>query len=120
MAHQARADVAHDALADERVVVALVDADHARTERRERHADHVDDDAAFGMLRDRVVDDPLREQRRQQTEERADQDTAQHHADLFPVGPKERADATPISLALGFRLLGVVHRRPHHMRRTAT
>ena len=60
MRDEARADVAHDAFADDRVQIALQHADRRGEQRRREDDADVDRELAEVLLRDRGVDDPRR------------------------------------------------------------
>ena len=106
---EGRADVAHDPLADQRVEIALIDADHAARDRAHHHAGDVEADEPHIVLGDRVVDDPFRKQRRHQADDRADHDAQEHRRFLLPIGQEKGAQPPPIDLALDLRTIGTEH-----------
>ena len=85
-----RAQVLHDALADDVVEVALADADQARDDRQRDHQPDEQVEQAPVALRDRVVDEELQQDRVDQAEEAREQDRDEDDRDLARTAGRTR------------------------------
>ena len=119
MRDEARANVAHDAFAHERIQIALIDPDDRRHESRDDHRRHVEPQRVHVVPPERDVDEMFREERGREAE-RGDDDDAREHGDVFaPIGTDERSEARPMNRTLNVRFIGTVHARPHQVGRRA-
>ena len=117
MVDQAGPDVAHDPFADDRVQVALINADDAGKQCAGDHSADRQPDRVHVVLGDGAVDQPAGEQRRQEAEQRDEHDAGQNGALLHDVRAKERQDAGQIDPLRHLRTIGTEHVGPHQVDR---
>ena len=104
MRDEARADVAHDAFADERVQVALHHTEPHREERCTKNDGNVDTKLTKAMMRDSIVDDIRRHQSQEQPKEGRNDDARKNKRLLLPVRRKQTANPRPFNV---LRTLGL-------------
>ena len=92
MAVERSAQVAHDALADAVVEIALAYADEARNDRDHDHQPHEQVEQSKVQVLYGDVDQELEQNRVDDAQEAGEQDGAQHDQDLGPVGCEEGDD----------------------------
>src|SRR5579875_3622570 len=103
MRDEAGPDVAHDPFADQRVQIPLVDPDHRGEQCGGDHPADVEENGPHRSGRYRVVDEPLREERREEPQKRADDDARKSEELGAPVWDEEAAKAPPVT---GLRTCG--------------
>src|SRR5579875_2519648 len=115
MRDEAGPDVAHDPFADQRVQIPLVDPDHRGEQCGGDHPADVEENGPHRSGRYRVVDEPLREERREEPQKRADDDARKSEELGAPVWDEEAAKAPPVYRLAHLRLFGIEHPRPHQV-----